>query len=90
VLDLIVHRGDMPILPGNLGGMPRLGLGLWQYPLASIIAELALVVGGSWLYWRAARRVAGKTGAGRADVAAGIVLLSGLAILFLDLTSLIG
>jgi len=29
VLDLIVHRGDMPILPGDIGSLPRLGLGLW-------------------------------------------------------------
>lgn len=30
VLDLIVHRHDMPFLPGNAGNLPRLGFGLWQ------------------------------------------------------------
>lgn len=26
VLDLVVHRADMPVLPGNFGNLPRLGL----------------------------------------------------------------
>jgi membrane-bound metal-dependent hydrolase YbcI (DUF457 family) len=91
LLDLVVHRGDMPILPGDLGNLPRLGFGLWAYPTASVIVELALVVGGSWLYWRAARRVAGPAGmTGRADVAAAAVLASGLLVLALDVTGLIG
>src|SRR5919201_3323626 len=54
LLDLVVHRGDLPILPGNAGDLPRLGFGLWKLPAASILVELALVVGGAWLYWRAA------------------------------------
>jgi membrane-bound metal-dependent hydrolase YbcI (DUF457 family) len=54
LLDLVVHRGDLPILPGNAGDLPRLGLGLWKVPAASILVELALVVAGAWLYWRAA------------------------------------
>ena len=54
LLDLVVHRGDLPILPGDAGGLPRLGLGLWKAPAASILVELALVVAGAWLYWRAA------------------------------------
>ena len=28
LLDLVVHRGDLPILPGNAGDLPRLGFGL--------------------------------------------------------------
>jgi len=54
ILDLIVHRADLPILPGNAGQLPRLGFGLWAFPAATAVAELALVVGGSFLYWRAA------------------------------------
>lgn len=53
-LDLLVHRADMPILPGNLGGLPRLGLGLWQWPAVTAAVELALVLGGTYLYTRAA------------------------------------
>jgi hypothetical protein len=58
-LDLIVHRADMPILPGDGGRLPHLGFGLWLYPIYSALLELAIVVAGSLLYWRAARRVAG-------------------------------
>jgi membrane-bound metal-dependent hydrolase YbcI (DUF457 family) len=56
LLDLLVHRADMPILPGNAGNLPRLGFGLWAYPAVSIALELALVVAGAFLYWRAAER----------------------------------
>ena len=41
LLDLIVHRADLPILPGNAGDLPRLGFGLWKVPAASILVELA-------------------------------------------------
>jgi hypothetical protein len=58
LLDLVVHRADMPILPGDAGGLPRLGFGLWSVPTASIATELALVVVESALYGHAARQVA--------------------------------
>lgn len=58
ILDLVVHRPDLPILPGNLGDLPLLGFGLWQYPVASAIVELVLAIGGTWLYYRAARQAA--------------------------------
>jgi hypothetical protein len=57
-LDLPMHRADMPLLPGNAGNLPRLGFGLWQFPAASAAVELALVLAGSLLYWRAAVDVA--------------------------------
>jgi hypothetical protein len=41
LLDLVLHRADMPILPGGIGGLPRVGLGLWQVPAASAAVELA-------------------------------------------------
>jgi membrane-bound metal-dependent hydrolase YbcI (DUF457 family) len=50
LLDLIVHRGDMPILPGNLGDLPLLGFGLWRFPTAAITSELVLVVAGAFFY----------------------------------------
>jgi len=52
VLDLIVHRADLPILPGNAGSLPLLGFGLWQWPAASMAAELALLAAGAVLYIR--------------------------------------
>ena len=91
LLDLLVHRGDMPILPGNAGDLPRLGLGLWQIPPLAIAIELALVLGGGYLYWRAAF---GLAPAGRARTAAmttsALVLVSGLGVLALDATGLLG
>jgi hypothetical protein len=89
LLDLIVHRDDMPILPRNVGNLPQLGFGLWRFPTAAITTELALVVAGVFFYWQAARtavHAAGGAGRLRADIAASLVLISGCAILFLDAT----
>jgi membrane-bound metal-dependent hydrolase YbcI (DUF457 family) len=83
LLDLVVHRGDLPILPGNAGDLPRLGFGLWKLPAASILVELALVVGGAWLYWRAA--VQTSTGdTRRAHLLGLLVLAAGIVTLALD------
>ncbi len=54
-LDLLVHRPDMPILPGNAGGLPLLGFGLWNYPLLSAAIELVLALGGTYLYYQSAQ-----------------------------------
>jgi hypothetical protein len=59
ILDLIVHRPDLPILPGNLGNLPLLGFGLWQYPVVSAIVELALLIGGTWYYYQATMQAVG-------------------------------
>jgi hypothetical protein len=87
LLDLVVHRADMPFLPGDLGGLPRLGLGLWEAPAVSAGVELALVVAGAVLYWRAASRAARVAGPGRGRPAltGAAVLLAGVATLSLDL-----
>jgi hypothetical protein len=88
VLDLLVHRADMPILPGDIGGLPRLGLGLWRYPLASAGIELALVLAGAWLYWRAADRTVKAEGKGRiaAVLSASMIAVFGVLILWMDFT----
>lgn len=80
VLDLPMHRADMPFLPGNAGDLPRVGLGLWRYPAASAALELGLVLLGAALYWRAARKVAGSDASmiRRAHLCAASVLLAGL------------
>jgi membrane-bound metal-dependent hydrolase YbcI (DUF457 family) len=54
LLDLVVHRGDLPILPGNVGNLPELGFGLWRYPVLTAAIELLLVLGGAYLYYRSA------------------------------------
>ena len=89
VLDLFVHRADMPVLPGNLGNLPRLGLGLWNYSRAAGCVELALVIAGAALYWRAAMEVSAKAGRnGRlASFSAALIGAFGLLVLFLDYTS---
>ncbi len=59
LLDLLVHRGDLPILPGNIGGLPLLGFGLWRFPVVSIVLESLLVIAGGYLYARSVVSVAG-------------------------------
>jgi hypothetical protein len=59
LLDLPMHRADMLPLPGNAGQLPRLGFGLWGSPTGSALVELAIVVVGTVVYWRSARRTAG-------------------------------
>jgi len=54
LLDLIVHRPDLPILPGNRGNLPLLGFGLWQYPAVSAAVEAVLIAAGFLLYFRSA------------------------------------
>lgn len=61
ILDLVVHRQDMPLLPGNAGNLPLLGLGLWNIPFASAAIELALVLGGAYLYYRSVLQVAASS-----------------------------
>jgi hypothetical protein len=92
LLDLIVHRADMPILPGNVGGFPTLGLGLWRFPGPSIAVELALVILGAILYWRSAARVAkeAKRGHLSANMAALLIALCGAFVLTLDATGIAG
>ena len=47
ILDAIVHRPDLPLIPG---GRTRVGLGLWNSWSASIAVESVFFVAGLWLY----------------------------------------
>jgi hypothetical protein len=89
LLDLVVHRHDLPLLPGNAGDLPRLGFGLWKLRWASIAAELLLVIVGAWLYWQAARAVtiSAASSQKRATIAALLILLCGILVLALDVGS---
>jgi hypothetical protein len=86
VLDLVVHRGDMPILPGNAGQLPRVGFGLWKMPAASAAVELALILVGSYFYWQAAVAMAQSNDRDikTARMASGLMLFAGLLTLTLD------
>jgi len=46
LFDFFVHRPDLPLWPGG----PKVGLGLWNYPRATIIVELVLFTIGVMLY----------------------------------------
>ena len=55
LLDLVVHRADLPLYPGGLfpdlpGSMVHLGLGLGHSLSATILVEGLLFVGGLFLY----------------------------------------
>ena len=92
LLDLLVHRGDLPILPGNAGNLPRVGFGLWAEPGIAATVELLLVLAGAALYWQAAYAV--SRNAGRRTVLAHIsgtlVLVFGLLVLWMDVTAKAG
>lgn len=92
VLDLLVHRADMPLLPGNAGHLPTLGLGLWSHPPVVMAMELALVLAGAWFYGRAASRAVAAAGTGGrlAVVNTWLIALGGIAVLGLDITGALG
>jgi hypothetical protein len=58
LLDLFVHRPDLPLWDDTY----KVGLGLWNYPLAAFLIEGGLLVGGLLLYLRSSVAVspAGK------------------------------
>jgi hypothetical protein len=57
VLDVLVHRPDMPVLPHG----PRLGLGLWNSVGATVVLELGFYGAGLAIY-TATTRAADRTG----------------------------
>lgn len=69
LLNLIVHRADLAILPPGIADWPRIGLSLWALPWLSTLLELALVLTGAFLYYHAAMRAAVR--AERADAKEG-------------------
>ena len=46
ILDLIVHKPDLPLVPGG----PYLGFGLWNIPVIAVILESIIYLGGIYLY----------------------------------------
>jgi hypothetical protein len=52
VLDAIVHRPDLPLVPG---GTMRIGCGLWNSVTATLAVELTLFAAGLAIYLRATR-----------------------------------
>jgi len=48
VLDLVVHRPDLPLYDN----VAKVGLGLWNYPAPAFLLEVAVLFGGMFLYLR--------------------------------------
>lgn len=82
LLDLVMHHADMPLLPGNAGDLPLLGLGLWESHTASIIAEAALLTVGGALYLRSGRRAGASVR--RTGTLAAVFAVGALGTLWLD------
>ncbi|HKO56195.1 MAG TPA: metal-dependent hydrolase [Thermoanaerobaculia bacterium] len=51
VLDWVTHIPDMPLWPGG----PKYGLGLWKWPMATIVIESLMLIAGVIIYVRATR-----------------------------------
>ena len=49
-LDLIVHRQDLALWPGDPSGIQKYGFGLWNQGWVAIPLEVALFVAGFWIY----------------------------------------
>ena len=68
-IDLIVHIPDLTLY----GMPPKLGLGLWNHPLAAMPLEI-LLIGGAFLYYL--RRTAAPQGNRRLWVLAGLLVFA--------------
>ena len=77
-LDLLAHRPDLPLA---FGDSPKVGLGLWNFVLASYVVEGLIFFGGLWLYMRA---TSGTTFGGRYGmlIFAAVLFLTNLVNLF--------
>ncbi|HET6892240.1 MAG TPA: hypothetical protein VFH31_14150 [Pyrinomonadaceae bacterium] len=76
VLDLIVHRPDLPLYDDTY----KMGFGVWNYPALALALEASLLFGGMFLYLRSTHAVSklGKFGM----PVFGIVLLAIQAVIF--------
>lgn len=52
LLDLVMHRPDLPIYPGS---SPKVGLGVWHSLPATLAIEFGLLALGVWVYVRATK-----------------------------------
>jgi len=54
ILDVVVHRPDLPLLPQG----PFWGLGLWNSKIGTILVEYGLLAAGVWVYQKTTKRKA--------------------------------
>ena len=53
ILDLLVHRPDLPLYDDAV----KVGLGLWNYPIPAFLLEVVLLFGGMFWYFKATKSV---------------------------------
>lgn len=70
LLDLLMHRPDLPLMPG---GSEKFGLGLWNKPIAAHIIEGLFFIGGVLLYYSS---TAAKNNFGRWGLISLVALLT--------------
>lgn len=58
ILDLFVHRPDLPLMPSN---ELKVGMGLWNHPVISIVFELLIFAAGIYFYIKSTK-AKNKTG----------------------------
>ena len=79
ILDVVVHRADMVLLPGNLGNLPLLGFGVWSFAWLSFLLEFLFILVGSIMHFRFALKSTStgqrKTFTLLSSVVLGIVLM---------------
>jgi len=51
VLDLVVHRPDLPLYDNAY----KVGFGLWNFPLPALVLESVFLFGGVWFYLRSTK-----------------------------------
>ena len=69
VLDVVVHRPDMPLYPGG----PKLGLGLWSSVTGTVVIEGLMLLASLWIYLGTTRA---RDGVGRYGFFALIVVVT--------------
>jgi membrane-bound metal-dependent hydrolase YbcI (DUF457 family) len=57
VLDVLMHRPDMPVWPVRAINAPRVGLTLWNHPALTVLLELLVYGAGILVYVRTTRAV---------------------------------
>ena len=77
IIDLFVHHQDMAILPGNLGDLPLLGFGLWNFEYSVFAIEVAMAIIASVFYvqWAKAEKKGPRWFVGPTLVTAFFVIL---------------
>jgi FtsH-binding integral membrane protein len=60
ILDLVVHIPDLPLYPGD---SPKVGLGLWNSTLLTILVEGVIFISGIWIYLKTKKELSQKVNA---------------------------